>query len=91
MPPGRISSRVENGLATAGIARPALERGVLGVDQTAPERGIIGREKGRQRDIHKQRVGVKRVAIGQGQLHRLDDRMNRVRASCGPSPSGRCP
>ena len=75
-----IGGRVENGLAATGIARPALERGMLGVDQPAPQRGILGREKGRQRDLRKQRVGVKRVAIGQGQLHRLDDRMNRVRA-----------
>ena len=80
MPPRRVGRRVEHGLPRAGIARPALERGVLGVDQAAPLRGVLGPEQRGQRHVGEERVGVIRVAIGHGELEGLDDRVDRLRA-----------
>ena len=56
-----------------------IERGVLAIDQPPPLRRIARRKKGCQGNVDKQGVGVICVAISKRQLHRFDDRMNRVR------------
>ena len=56
---------IENGLATTGVAGPALERGVFGIDQPAVVAlHSAGERRAAERNIDKQRVGVIRVAIG---------------------------
>ena len=71
-----------------GSPGPLLERGVLQVDQ---RRGAARRTSAtselRERHVREERVGVVDVAVGEGQLQRLDRRRGSRRAGCGPSPS----
>ena len=59
-------------LVAGDDARPQLQRGAL-ADQPAPSGRIILGEQGRQRHLHEIRVAVIGLAIGEGELHRLDD------------------
>ena len=77
---GRIGHRVKDRLARARIAGPPLERGMLGVDECPPLGGILRQEEVGQRHVGEEGIRVIGVAIGHGQFHRLDDRMNRLGA-----------
>ncbi len=58
-------------------ARPLLGRGTLS-DQLPPRRRVVLRQKRLQRDLGEVRVAVVRLAIGVGELHRLDHRVHEL-------------
>ena len=72
--------RQEQGLAVAGIAGALLHGRALHVDQRAAELHVVVREEFLQRDVFEQRIGVVGVAVGVGELHRLDHRVHVLEA-----------
>ena len=60
------------------VTGTSVQRGLPHVDQRLPELGIFVGQQGVHGHIHEQGVAVVRVAVGHGQLHRFDDRVDVV-------------
>ena len=61
-----------------GISRTDLERGLPEVDQRTAQQRVPVRQEVGQRHLHKTRISVVEITVGQGQLHGLGDDMNVV-------------
>ena len=70
----------------AGDERP---RRLTRVDQRGALLGVGLRQQALGRHLHERRVAVVGVAVGVGQLHRLDDRVDVVRRCRAHRPRGR--
>ena len=65
----------------AAHAGAQLERGLLEIDQRAPLRRVLPGEQRRERHVREERIAVAGLAVGVGELGRLDLEVERVGAA----------
>ena len=73
------------------VARPEVERGVRRVDQATPFSRVLAREQAIQRHVREERIAVPALAVGEGELGGLDQRVEVGRRVVAERAAGRSP